>query len=562
VRRCGNACFALGFFLTAVLVAVVVGTHAGRALLFTAVPEALVAGRTLDALLGDTVAAASCARRPWAHGRALDDGETRALFLVDAYVVAEAALGPAARRNRNRNRTSDAASAEAPTLVAFLFGSLDRVSAPALERAAFRARFRRAARAEWTCTRSSDGVAHAAAPPVLDRHYHALTVVCALPDMDAVGGVNPGVQNPMAALEAPIGAHRATLSIAARDTEGEVLRYSKVAPCRDGAVGAFFAARDRVVAWPGGGRGGGAAARIPLALCTSVGAEDATPRALLPWVVYHRAVGFDAVVVYVNAPRADELIRAIAWSDEGRALVDDGGLVLVPWDFSRGHRAVPFADRGAQGAFFTSILLFTLTLSLFLYSFVYSFCSPSADRGASVAHCLERARTAVQWLAFADVDEYFDAQALASVSLPASASASASAAAPASTPAPQARAPLSAVVDAFDGARALRVRSQHWGIWGGRSAVGGEHAPGGGARAPWDGCEFKLRGYIEKGRQKLILRPEFVDYVSVHAVCSTVVAFRFGLCHFRLTPNPTAPPPPICAARLPGNSMWRERGQL
>ena len=365
VRRCGNACFALGFFLTAVLVAVVVGTHAGRALLFTAVPEALVAGRTLDALLGDTVAAASCARRPWAHGRALDDGETRALFLVDAYVVAEAARGPAARRNRNRNRTSDAASAEAPTLVAFLFGSLDRVSAPALERAAFRARFRRAARAEWTCTRSSDGVAHAAAPPVLDRHYHALTVVCALPDMDAVGGVNPGVQNPMAALEAPIGAHRATLSIAARDTEGEVLRYSKVAPCRDGAVGAFFAARDRVVAWPGGGRGGGAAARIPLALCTSVGAEDATPRALLPWVVYHRAVGFDAVVVYVNAPRADELIRAIAWSDEGRALVDDGGLVLVPWDFSRGHRAVPFADRGAQGAFFTSILLCTLTLSLF-----------------------------------------------------------------------------------------------------------------------------------------------------------------------------------------------------
>ena len=60
--------------------------------------------------------------------------------------------------------------------------------------------------------------------------------------------------------------------------------------------------------------------------------------------------------------RADELIRAIAWSDEGRALVDDGGLVLVPWDFSRGHRAVPFADRGAQGAFFTSILLCTLTL--------------------------------------------------------------------------------------------------------------------------------------------------------------------------------------------------------
>ena len=339
VRRCGNTCFALGFILTAVLVAVVVGTHAGRALLFKAVPEALIAGETLDALLAETVSTASCGRRPWAHGRPLDGGETRALFLVDAYAVTEAALGPAARRNRG---DGDAASAEASTLVVFLFSSLDRVFIPALGGADFRARYRRAARATWTCTRSSNGVAYAAAAPVLDRHYHTLTVVCALPD----GIASESHQlNAMAALEAPIGEQRETLSIAARDAEGEVLLYTDVAPCRRGdAAGAFFAARNRVAPWPGGGGSGGgdAAARIPLALCTSVGADDATPRALLPWVIYHRAVGFDTVVVYINAPRADKLIRAMAWSDEGRALVDDGGLVLVPWDFSRGHRAVSF----------------------------------------------------------------------------------------------------------------------------------------------------------------------------------------------------------------------------
>ena len=149
------------------------------------------------------------------------------------------------------------------------------------------------------------------------------------------------------------------------------------------------------------------------------------------------------------------------------------------------------------------------------YSYVFTTDKikvPFADRGASIAHCLERARGAVDWLAFADVDEFFDAPTLAPA-----------VAALRREPASAARTPLSAAVGAFGEARVLRIRSQYWGEHGG--GVGGER--GGAPRAPWDGCESKLSGYIEKKRQKLILRPEFVDYVSVHLVS----------CRLRLRPG-------------------------
>ena len=474
--------------LTAVLIVVVVSTRTWQPVLFTAI---------FKALHSKNEATVPCGRQPWANGR-IGDSDAHALFLVDAYVVAEAALGPAALRNLRFARAATMARKgeplRAPRLVSFLFTSLDRIYLPALGKTAFRTRYNRAAHAVWKCRHSDDTVECAAAVP--DKGRHTLTVVCVAPPTWEEAVLGNGSTDVLSTLQVPIDIQQTTLSIVARDADGDVLRYENIAPCLDGVLipsrvqGGLLGGLFGTVT---GAAVGAVRQSIALALCTSVDSLRATPAALLPWVLYHRAVGFDAVAVYVNAPNADELIRALERSTLGHMLIDSGGLVLIAWNFFEGHPRVPFSDQGA-----------------------------------SLAHCLEHARGTVEWLAFADVDEYFDAPNST----------------PNSTDDPVVAHTLHTLLasERFQMAHVLRVKSQHWGSHEAPNAaqeyrrtqllrsgsVGTLGDLPDRQRAPWTGCHTKLRGYIMKGQEKVILRPAMVDYVSVHR--ATVCGASGGGC--------------------------------